>query len=630
MQTVAQRDAHSPGLQRSRGSSQATAQSGERKIKLQNSEPDLQTALKDLAQHARDSPRTGSRPSSRPSSASRSHALPKALERQDRRRQDEDGSSPPKGIRKRRSSGHLDMNLEKGKSGGVVDFARMTTSDVDDLASTSTSTASGSSPQAASLLLKAMQRRRRSPLDIDESGARSVEGGTPRTPTRAGSGGQRTPSCGRSRGASPAGELRSPVERSGPCLVPKNRNADFLAGLESRAETLGMPLSPSSSQAPGEGKESGLLARRRKKTQINPLPLRVDKKQAENKETVRIKHLDAGQKIYDLYFWDEVIQEEGCGGKVVVCSPKAPGDPEPGSPGVRSLLSPKLYPGSEKPCDSNTAGAEEKREPGSHVMKIKAKMELRKCCAEEQFRKAHLKMLNLPPHMGILPLWEVWEDDNFYYVVMEKANGGSLLCSLLEEFSDGIMPERAVKRLLKEILSAVQHIHSQGMLHRDIKIDNLVVQVSDEPSSPGGKIRNVKIIDFDIADPEWIPNSPGICGPQWVGTVRNSAPETFRGSFSQKSDLYSVGTVLFLLMAGRNPYDDEVFASAEQFDELEILIDILYEASIDWDLRCWDKHPICRDFCQSLLAFDPEDRPSSAEEALRHQWFTNRPAPAPH
>merc|ERR1719335_801144 len=121
-------------------------------------------------------------------------------------------------------------------------------------------------------------------------------------------------------------------------------------------------------------------------------------------------------------------------------------------------------------------------------MKIKAKADL-SADSEEQFRKAQLKMLNMPKHSGVLPLTEVLEDDNFYYVVMEKANGGSLLSSLLEEFSDGIMPERAVKQLMKEILSAIAHIHRQGMLHRDIKVDNLVVQKNDEPSSPGGIIR---------------------------------------------------------------------------------------------------------------------------------------------
>jgi serine/threonine protein kinase len=315
------------------------------------------------------------------------------------------------------------------------------------------------------------------------------------------------------------------------------------------------------------------------------------------KEPLNIKFLDPGVKIYDLYYWDEVIQEEGCGGKVVVCTPKVFGD--------------------ESPVTAKSLGS--KTRPGTHVMKIKAKAEL-SGNSEEQFRKAQLKMLNMPSHTGVLPLTEVLEDDNFFYVVMEKANGGSLLSSLLEEFSDGVMPEAAVKRLMKEILLAIAHMHKSGILHRDIKPDNLVVQVYDEPSSPSGKVRKVKIIDFDVADPDWTPMSPGKKS-NWAGTLRNSAPETFRGYVSQRTDLYSIGIILYLLMAGRPPYDDSIFDKYGEFDALEDVYVTLRDANIDWEGSCWDHNPLCRDFCKTLLAFDPELRPCSAEEALRHEWF---------
>jgi serine/threonine protein kinase len=333
------------------------------------------------------------------------------------------------------------------------------------------------------------------------------------------------------------------------------------------------------------------------------------------------RQLAQGEKIFDLYFWDEVIQEGGCGGKVVVCSPKVPGET---GPPLGST------------CTSPTSGKDSRREDrfsqnpepamvhGTHVMKIKAKAVLRKTGSEDQFRKAHLKLLNLPHHSGILPLYEVLEDDSFYYVVMERANGGSLLSSLLEEFSDGIMPERAVKQLMKEILSAIAHIHRQGMLHRDIKVDNLVVQKVDEPSSPGGIIRTVKLIDFDISDADWKPSSMGMQHHGWVGTMRNSAPETFRGIYSQRSDLYSLGTVLYLLMAGRQPYDDGVFEGVSESAHMDFLYDRLAAAKVEWNLSCWDAHPVCRDFCMSLLAFDPDRRPASAEEATEHPWFACR------
>jgi serine/threonine protein kinase len=462
-----------------------------------------------------------------------------------------------------------------------------------------------------------MQRRRRKEEDAGEEAS-------PRTP-----GGHRTPRSDAERDVEFALSGFPPDARSGHSFGERP------AGCRDTA-----PSGPSSPASPGinpprkdaDRRESGLLARRRRKApDLRPSHLEIDKK-TENQETVRIRHLEPGVKIFDLYYWDEVIQEEGCGGKVVVCSPKVPGEESPLSPcspfsnKSGSVQEISFFPqgeGEKRSSGSSVGDSSPKRmhRKGTHVMKIKSKAELHKAKAEEQFRKAHLKMLNLPPHTGILPLYEVLEDDNFYYVVMEKANGGSLLCSLVEEYSDGIMPESAVRKLMREILSAIGHINKQGMLHRDIKVDNLVVQVHDEPDSPGEKIRTVRIIDFDIADADWEPMSPGKRIPGWVGTVRTAAPETFGGCFSQRSDLYSVGTVLYLLMTGRLPHDDSIFREFEKSDDMELLYERLQESEIAWDLPSWEKHQACKDFCKTLLAFDPEKRPACADEAARHRWF---------
>lgn len=349
---------------------------------------------------------------------------------------------------------------------------------------------------------------------------------------------------------------------------------------------------------------SGLLARRRgDRPNLQSLGLSIEKRAIAPQK--QIKHLAEGQKIFDLYFWDEVIQEDGCGGKVVVCAPKVVTELTPRSPFAAK-------------------GNEGETCVGTYVMKMKAKDQLRKHASEEQFRNAQLKMLNLPPHSGILPLKDVLECEKNYYVVMERANGGSLLCSLLDEFPDGVMPERAVRRVIKEILSAISHLHSEGILHRDIKIDNLVVEINDEPLSPGTNVTNcrtVKLIDFDIVDPEWLPNSPGKQVREWAGTLQNAAPETFAGYYSQQSDLYSVGTILYLLMTGRSPYDDDLFSDYRDFQNLSGLVADLAAVEIDWDAQCWHDHPLCRDFCKKLLAFDPRDRPATAEDAAKHDWF---------
>lgn len=306
-----------------------------------------------------------------------------------------------------------------------------------------------------------------------------------------------------------------------------------------------------------------------------------------------IRQLNPNEKIFDLYHWSEVIQEEGDGGKVVVCKPKSP-----------SRLGSKSF-----------------------VMKIRSKESLVQQRYLEQFRQSTTRLLNLPRHEGVMEILEALEDEKFFYIVMEKAEGGSLFRCLLTEFKDGVMPATAVRKLMREILEAVSHVHKQGILHRDIKPDNLVMQVCHTPQ---GKTMKAALIDFDHADPEWDPRSPGVHHNEFCGTVQFSAPEACTGYFSQSSDLYSVGVILYLLMTGKMPFSDDIYAgelrrrkSASKFScGSSKAAEQMQAVPIDWECNPWSEQLLCRSFCKSLLAADPLLRPSSAEEALAHPWFS--------
>eukprot|EP00930_Biecheleria_cincta_P017555 TRINITY_DN13919_c1_g2_i1.p1 TRINITY_DN13919_c1_g2~~TRINITY_DN13919_c1_g2_i1.p1 ORF type:complete len:555 (-),score=71.53 TRINITY_DN13919_c1_g2_i1:281-1945(-) len=305
-----------------------------------------------------------------------------------------------------------------------------------------------------------------------------------------------------------------------------------------------------------------------------------------------IRMLRDDEKIFDLYSWDKVLQEDGDGGKVVVCSPK----------------------------DYDVVPN------GVYVLKFRSKKSLMESAMEESFRKSLLNLLNLPEHVGVLPLIEVLEDDHFYYTVMEQAND-SFFGGLLSEFNDGGMPPKEVRRLTRGIFEAVGHVHNQGMLHRDIKPDNLVMRSHDDEMSPTGKSRRVAIIDFDHADSDW--RASARTSQDFCGTMYFSAPETFRGFFSQSSDLYSVGIIMYLLMAGKMPYDTAMFDEANDVLDrspkskswASKLYNRLKESEIDWECDPWPMQPACCDFCKWLLAFDPSQRPASAEQALEHVWF---------
>jgi len=299
----------------------------------------------------------------------------------------------------------------------------------------------------------------------------------------------------------------------------------------------------------------------------------------------RIKSLGE-DKIYDLFKWEHVIQESGDGGKVVVCRWKS-------------------------------RSADPGKEDKELILKICKKEELRSInrWAEPQYRRVQQRLLNFPCHPGVMPLHEVFEDANYYYTVMEKADGGALFQGLLKEFPDGVIPAVVIKRLMRQILEALGHIHGNGMLHRDIKPDNIVM-LKGIPT----------IIDFDHADPDWNPGE-AIVIDTFYGTVHFSAPETFRGQFSQQSDIYSVGVVLYLLMTGKLPRDHDVLNIDGNVGDKRwgagVFKKLKQESIVDWQCDPWPKNPACKDFCQRLLGFFPWDRPGSAEEALAHEWLVN-------
>jgi len=331
-----------------------------------------------------------------------------------------------------------------------------------------------------------------------------------------------------------------------------------------------------------------------------------------------IQWLPGGQKIFDLFSWKEVLQEDGDGGKVVVCQPKVP-------------------------CDILACR--------SYIMKMRSKKSLEISGIPETFRKSQERLLNLPSHVGVLPLHKVFEDDQYYYLIMERAEGGAFLPSLVQEFEDGIMPESEVKRLVREILEALCHLHSQGMLHRDIKPDNLVMQWYNSEKNNGKHMKKVALIDFDHADPDYTPLTPQRWGG-FRGTVHFSAPDAICGDFSPASDLYSVGVVLYLLMTGHLPYPERVYrpffedarlrkramspagsgahpagfglgTPCRRRDWKADVVHRMRESPPSWDCSPWPELPNCRAFCQTLMAFDARQRPATAEEALAFEWFTS-------
>jgi calcium-dependent protein kinase len=213
-----------------------------------------------------------------------------------------------------------------------------------------------------------------------------------------------------------------------------------------------------------------------------------------------------------------------------------------------------------------------------------------------------------------LEMIEIVEDESAYYVVMPKCQGGEFHQYLLMEAE---IPESECKRLTREILTAVGHLHQYNIVHRDIKPENILFDI--DPKTPGSA-KTIKLIDWDTCVLWGGAGSPK--RRSFAGTPGYIAPEVLLGDASPQSDLFSIGVVLYILMTGELPWGvDDLPDGLVGSPAACRMYRVLQDQVIDWEMDPWPHFPLARDLCQHLLAFEPGDRCSSVEEALGHPWL---------
>jgi serine/threonine protein kinase len=148
-------------------------------------------------------------------------------------------------------------------------------------------------------------------------------------------------------------------------------------------------------------------------------------------------------------------------------------------------------------------------------------------------------------HNNIVAVYDLGNDSGTHYLAMEFAEGIPL--SELIELKGTLRPIRALD-LARQVADALSAAHEQAVVHRDIKPDNIMV-------NQAGK---VKVMDFGIAK-EIHGDSPLTMEGTSIGTLRYMSPEQCRGTtIDHRSDLFSLGVVLFEMLTGRLPYSENL------------------------------------------------------------------------
>ena len=146
-------------------------------------------------------------------------------------------------------------------------------------------------------------------------------------------------------------------------------------------------------------------------------------------------------------------------------------------------------------------------------------------------------------HHNIVNLLDVGQEGDLRYLVMEYVKGKTLKDMITEK---GAMPSQVACQIAIRILSALQHAHQNGIIHRDIKPQNVLVHAEG----------HVKVADFGIAR---VAGSNTLTKNDSVmGSVYYFSPEQARGAqVTESSDLYSVGVVMYEMLTGQVPFDGE-------------------------------------------------------------------------
>jgi eukaryotic-like serine/threonine-protein kinase len=215
---------------------------------------------------------------------------------------------------------------------------------------------------------------------------------------------------------------------------------------------------------------------------------------------------------------------------------------------------------------------------------------------ERFFREA--RMAAALSHPNLVAVYDVGEDDGLPYIVMEYVEGETL--AELMTRAGPVQPDRAVDMLL-QVCAGLEHAHAAGLVHRDVKPQNVLVR------SDGV----VKIADFGIARTMQATQLTQV--GTVLGTAAYLAPEQAAGEpVTGAADIYSLGAVAYELLSGRTPYEFETLTDLV-LKQQEPPPPLVEAPELDAAVR-------------GCLAFDPEDRPRSAA-ALARQLAAASPEP---
>ena len=216
--------------------------------------------------------------------------------------------------------------------------------------------------------------------------------------------------------------------------------------------------------------------------------------------------------------------------------------------------------------------------------------------------RTEIEILKICQHPYIIKLYDIFENVDYIYIIMEYCQGGDLF-SYLEKRKFQISEERAAV-IMNKMCEAVFYFQSYfGVIHRDLKPENILMTSSGDDG-------DIRILDFGLSKI----STPNEKCTEPYGTLTYCAPEIILDEpYNKEVDMWSLGIMTYLMISGRLPFNGE--------DEIKIARQIAFGEPDFVNGDFWKKiSKECINFIKRLLEKDPKKR-MLIGDALKHEWF---------
>lgn len=206
-------------------------------------------------------------------------------------------------------------------------------------------------------------------------------------------------------------------------------------------------------------------------------------------------------------------------------------------------------------------------------------------------REASLGQILYHPH--ICRLFEMCTMSNHFYMLFEYVSGGQLLDYIIQH---GSLREHHARKFTRGIASALQYLHANNIVHRDLKIENIMISTSGE----------IKIIDFGLSN--LFDKSKQL--HTFCGSLYFAAPELLKASpyTGPEVDVWSFGVVLYVLVCGKVPFDDE---------NSSVLHEKIKQGKVEYPQHLSIE---VISLLSKMLVVDPHRR-ASLKQVVEHHWM---------